>query len=74
MISSRVFCISYLMACAVLFAHSALASGQYWRLAMKDAQLRDVVCEMSAVLGTTVVLDPRVRGRITGYLRAGTGS
>ena len=65
MIRSRVFCISYLMACALLIPPAALASEQYWRLAMKDAQLRDVVQEMSAVLGTTVVLDPRVQGRIT---------
>ena len=53
------------MSCALLFHTSATAAGQYWKLAMKDAELRDVVQEMSAVLGTTVVLDPRVQGRIT---------
>ena len=36
-----------------------------WQLAMNDAELRDVVREMSSILGTTVVLDPRVQGRIT---------
>lgn len=51
--------------CALLWPTLGLASGQFWRLAMKDAQLRDVVQEMSSVLGTTVVLDPRVEGRIT---------
>ncbi|WP_439899556.1 type II secretion system secretin GspD [Pseudomonas agarici] len=36
-----------------------------WQLAMNDAELRDVVREMSSILATTVVLDPRVQGRIT---------
>lgn len=36
-----------------------------WQLAMNDAELRDVVREMSSILGTTVVLDARVQGRIT---------
>lgn len=53
------------MSCVLLFQSAAFAAGQYWKLAMKDAELRDVVQEMSAVLGTTVVLDPRVQGRIT---------
>ena len=54
------------MAFSVLLIHSeTLAADQYWQLAMKDAELRDVVQEMSRVLGTTVVLDPRVQGRIT---------
>ncbi|KQB51600.1 type II secretion system protein GspD [Pseudomonas endophytica] len=50
---------------AVLFPSDVLAEDQYWQLAMKDAELRDVVQEMSSVLGATVVLDPRVQGRIT---------
>lgn len=36
-----------------------------WQLAMNEAELRDVVREMSSILGATVVLDPRVQGRIT---------
>lgn len=36
-----------------------------WQLAMNDADVRDVVREMSSILGATVVLDPRVQGRIT---------
>jgi len=53
-------------ALATLLWHgAALAAPQQWQLAMKDAELRDVVEEMSAILGTTVVLDPRVNGRIT---------
>ncbi|WP_224771094.1 type II secretion system secretin GspD [Pseudomonas sp. FEN] len=43
----------------------ALADEPQWQLAMNDAELRDVVREMSSILGTTVVLDPRVQGRIT---------
>ncbi len=51
--------------CTLLFQNIALADEQYWQLAMKDAELRDVVQEISSVLGATVVLDPRVQGRIT---------
>ncbi|MHC8322772.1 type II secretion system secretin GspD [Pseudomonas sp. GB2N2] len=36
-----------------------------WQLAMNNAELRDIVEEISGILGTTVVLDPRVSGRIT---------
>ena len=50
---------------ALFFASSTLAQEQSWQLAMKDAELRDVVQQMSSVLGATVVLDPRVQGRIT---------
>ncbi|MNJ16937.1 Type II secretion system protein D precursor [compost metagenome] len=49
----------------LLLQGSALAAKQHWQLAMNNAELRDVVEEMSAILGTTVVLDPRVQGRIT---------
>ena len=64
------FGIGHLLACSVMcgalmFPVTATADGQYWQLAMKDAELRDVVQEMSSVLGTTVVLDPRVQGRVT---------
>lgn len=50
---------------ALLFQGAAVAEKQQWQLAMNNAELRDVVEEMSAILGTTVVLDPRVQGRIT---------
>lgn len=41
------------------------ASEQKWQLSMNNAELRDIVEEISSILGTTVVLDPRVSGRIT---------
>lgn len=50
---------------ALLLQGSALAEEQQWQLAMNNAELRDVVEEMSSILGTTVILDPRVQGRIT---------
>jgi general secretion pathway protein D len=50
---------------ALLLQGSALAEEQQWQLAMNNAELRDVVAEMSSILGTTVILDPRVQGRIT---------
>ncbi|WP_248805732.1 type II secretion system secretin GspD [Pseudomonas sp. MWU13-2100] len=50
---------------SLMLASGALADEPQWQLAMNDAELRDVVREMSAILGTTVVLDPRVQGRIT---------
>ena len=49
----------------VLLQSHAWAQKQHWKLAMKEAELRDVVQEISTVLGATVVLDPRVQGRIT---------
>ncbi|MFW0758179.1 type II secretion system secretin GspD [Pseudomonas sp. H11T01] len=50
---------------ALLFQGSVLAEQQQWQLAMNNAELRDVVEEISSILGTTVILDPRVQGRIT---------
>ncbi|MCX2897362.1 type II secretion system secretin GspD [Pseudomonas mandelii] len=41
------------------------AEGEKWQVAMNNAELRDIVEEISGILGTTVVLDPRVTGRIT---------
>ena len=52
--------------CTAMFLHSPVwAQKQYWKLSMKEAELRDVVHEISSILGATVVLDPRVQGRIT---------
>ncbi|SEN87008.1 type II secretion system secretin GspD [Pseudomonas sp. NFACC39-1] len=53
--------------CLGLFAAlvPSWAQEAQWQLAMNNAELRDVVEEMSAILGQTVVLDPRVSGRIT---------
>jgi len=58
-----------LLVCAVLATpllnRPAYAEEQRWQLAMNQAELRDIVEEISAILGTTVVLDPRVSGRVT---------
>jgi general secretion pathway protein D len=58
-----------LLVCAVLATpllnRPVHAEEQRWRLAMNQAELRDIVEEISAILGTTVVLDPRVSGRVT---------
>lgn len=52
--------------CTAMLLHSPVwAQKQYWKLSMKEAELRDVVHEISSILGATVVLDPRVQGRIT---------
>jgi general secretion pathway protein D len=48
-----------------LFHGAARAEEEKWQLAMNNAELRDIVEEISTILGTTVVLDPRVSGRIT---------
>lgn len=47
--------------------HTGPSSGaeQRWQLTMNNAELRDVVDEMSAILDKTVILDPKVQGRIT---------
>ena len=49
----------------LLFQGVVLAEAPQWQLSMKDAELRDVVQEMSSIFGSTVILDPRVQGRIT---------
>ncbi|SEN34088.1 general secretion pathway protein D [Pseudomonas sp. ok272] len=41
------------------------AEEERWQLAMNQAELRDIVEEMSSILGTTVILDPKVQGRVT---------
>ena len=48
-----------------VFHGEVWADEESWQLAMNNAELRDIVEEMSDILGTTVVLDPRVSGRIT---------
>lgn len=55
----------FLIFSAAAFPGVLCAEEEQWRLAMNNAELRDIVEEMSAILGTTVVLDPRVSGRIT---------
>ncbi|KGU86333.1 type II secretion system secretin GspD [Pseudomonas mediterranea] len=53
------------VSCPLMFATVARAEEARWQLAMNNAELRDVVEEISAILGKTVVLDPRVSGRIS---------
>lgn len=60
--------IGYLRAallCAGLLGTRVLLAADTWYVALNDAELRDVVQEMAQMLGETVVLDPRVKGRIT---------
>ncbi|UTL91489.1 type II secretion system secretin GspD [Pseudomonas fluorescens] len=52
-------------ACLSLTCPLALADASTWQLAMSDADVRDVVREVGAILDQTIVLDPRVQGRIT---------
>lgn len=57
-----------LLLCALLVSTvpgTLHADEEKWQLAMNNAELRDIVEEISSILGTTVVLDPRVSGRIT---------
>ncbi|WP_053214762.1 type II secretion system secretin GspD [Pseudomonas sp. Q12-87] len=61
---SRVLC-CLAVACPLMFPGALRAEQAQWQLAMNNAELRDVVEEFSAILGKTVVLDPRVSGRIT---------
>jgi general secretion pathway protein D len=56
----------FLLALMTALFHETLgAEEEKWQLAMNNAELRDIVEEISTILGTTVVLDPRVSGRIT---------
>lgn len=43
----------------------AIAEQATWEMAMNDADVRDVVREVGAILDQTIILDPRVQGRIT---------
>lgn len=59
-----------LLFCLAAFVPSVLpgsprAEEARWQLAMNHAELREVVGEVSAILGETIILDPRVSGRIT---------
>ena len=62
-VSRVLFCVA--VSCPLAFASALQAEETHWQLAMNNAELRDVVEEFSAILGKTVVLDPRVSGRIT---------
>jgi len=50
---------------ALFFVGKVPGAEQRWQLTMNNAELRDVVEEMSTILDTTVILDPKVQGRIT---------
>jgi general secretion pathway protein D len=50
---------------AALASLPAQATGVRWQLATQDAELRDVAEQMAAILDTTIVIDPRVRGKVT---------
>jgi len=54
-----------LLLCLMLVCAPALADPDKWLITLDDAELRDVVQEMASILEETVVLDPRVKGRIT---------
>ncbi|WP_207283392.1 type II secretion system secretin GspD [Pseudomonas sp. FW300-N2F2] len=62
-VSRVLFCLA--ASCLLTPAGWLQAEEAQWQLAMNNAELRDVVEEFSAILGKTVVLDPRVSGRIT---------
>ncbi|MCE4057120.1 type II secretion system secretin GspD [Pseudomonas sp. Au-Pse12] len=48
-----------------LHATEKLPLGQQWTLNMKDAELRDLVNEVGQITGKTMILDPRLNGKVT---------
>ncbi|WP_210642483.1 type II secretion system secretin GspD [Pseudomonas sp. Tri1] len=62
-VSRVLFCLA--VSCPLTLPGSLRAEEAKWQLAMNNAELRDVVEEISAILGKTVVLDPKVSGRIS---------
>lgn len=48
-----------------LWQPMALGQTPRWQMSMNDADVRDVVREVGAILDQTIILDPRVQGRIT---------
>lgn len=57
--------IACLLLMSGLFALQSKAEEPTWQLAMNDADIRDVVREVGSILRQTIVLDPRVQGRVT---------
>lgn len=48
-----------------LHATEKLPLAQQWILNMKDAELRDLVNEVGQITGKTMILDPRLNGKVT---------
>ncbi|MHC5349357.1 type II secretion system secretin GspD [Pseudomonas sp. A46] len=48
-----------------LASHADTAAPRQWTLNMKDAELRDLVSEVGEITGKTMVLDPRMSGKVT---------
>ncbi|WP_279638768.1 secretin N-terminal domain-containing protein, partial [Pseudomonas aeruginosa] len=48
-----------------LATHANDQDGRLWTLNMKDAELRDLVSEVGEITGKTMVLDPRMSGKVT---------
>jgi general secretion pathway protein D len=62
--------IACLLLMSGLFALQSKADEPTWQLAMNDADIRDVVREVGSILRQTIVLDPRVQGRVTVHSNA----
>lgn len=48
-----------------VYATEKTAAAQQWTLNMKDAELRDLVNEVGQITGKTMILDPRLNGKVT---------
>ncbi|MFB4392690.1 MULTISPECIES: type II secretion system secretin GspD [unclassified Pseudomonas] len=59
----RLASLSAFLAVPGVFAHAQ--DEATWQMAMSDADVRDVVREVGAILDQPIILDPRVQGRIT---------
>ena len=59
----RLASLSALLCLSGVFAHAQPPA--IWQMAMSDADVRDVVREVGAILDQPIILDPRVQGRIT---------
>ena len=61
----RTFTIAALAAAVLLFAPTAPAQDQTWKINLKNADIGEFVSQVAAITGKTFVVDPRVKGKVT---------
>lgn len=62
-IASALLCISILLNATP--SSAALTTQRLWTLNMQDAELRDLVNEVGEITGKTLVVDPRLQGKVS---------
>jgi len=61
----RTLTIAAFAAAVLLFAPTAPAQDQTWKINLKNADIGEFVSQVAAITGKTFVVDPRVKGKVT---------